>query len=80
MILWTAAHQDLLSTAFPGQEYQSGLPCPSPEDHCHPGIKPMSLTSPALKADSLPLAPPRETIAMIITVIYQVLIICHAWY
>ena len=49
-------------------------------DHHHPGIKSMSLMSPALKADSLPLAPPEKTTAMIITVIYQVPIICHAWY
>ena len=80
MILWTVAHQDLLSMGFPGQECQSGLPCPSPGDHRHPGIKSMSLMSPALKADSLPLAPPGKTTAMIITVICQVPIICHAWY
>ena len=48
MILWTVAHQDLLSMGFPGQECQSGLPCPSPGDHRHPGIKSMSLMSPAL--------------------------------
>ena len=29
---------------------------PSPEDLPHPGIKPSSLISPALQADSLPLA------------------------
>ena len=33
---------------FCRQEYWSGLPCPSPEDLPDPGIKPLSLTSPAL--------------------------------
>ena len=44
----TGAHQAPLSTGFPQQEYWSGLPCPSPGDLPDPGIKPMSLTSPAL--------------------------------
>ena len=35
---WTVAHQAPLSMEFPSQEYRSGLP----------GIKPMSLESPAL--------------------------------
>ena len=38
---------------FPRQEYWSGLPFPSPEDHPDPAFKPMS---PALQADSLPLS------------------------
>ena len=33
---------------FSGQESWSGLPCPPPGDLPHPGIKPMSLMSPAL--------------------------------
>ena len=33
---------------FSRQEYWSGLPCPSPGDLPDPGIKPTSLTSPAL--------------------------------
>ena len=33
---------------FSRQEYWSGLPCPSPRDLPNPGIKPTSLTSPAL--------------------------------
>ena len=33
-----------------------GLPCPPPGDLFDPGIKPSSLISPALQADSLPLA------------------------
>ena len=33
---------------FSRQEYQSGLPCPPPEDLPDPGIGPVSLLSPAL--------------------------------
>ena len=40
---------------FPGQEYKSGLPRPSPGDLPDPGIEP---GSPALKADSLLSEPP----------------------
>ena len=37
-----------LSMGFSQQKYWSGLPCPSPGDLPHPGIKSVSLTSPAL--------------------------------
>ena len=43
---------------FPRQEYWSGLPFPSPKNLPHPEIEP---ASPALQADSLPLAT-RETL------------------
>ena len=46
--LWTIAHQAPLSMGFFRQEYWSGLPCPPPGDLPDPGIKPASLTSPAL--------------------------------
>ena len=46
--LWTVAHQALLSMGFCRQEYWSGLPCPPPGDIPNPGIKPVSLMSPAL--------------------------------
>ena len=45
---WTVAHQAPLSTEFSRQEYWSGLPFPTPEDLPKPGIKPVSLASPAL--------------------------------
>ena len=41
---------------FSRQECWSGLPSPSEGDLPDPGIKPMSLVSPALQADSLPLS------------------------
>ena len=49
------AHQALLSMEFSRQEYQSGLPFPSPEDLPNPGIE---AGSPALQTDSLLAEPP----------------------
>ena len=46
--LWTVARQTLLSIGFSRQEYWSGLQCPPPGNLPDPGIKPMSLMSPAL--------------------------------
>ena len=48
---WTIACQAPLSMGFFRQEYQSGLPFPSPGDLHNPGIEPGSS---ALQADSLP--------------------------
>ena len=45
---WTVACQTPLSLEFPRQEYWSGLPFPTPGDLPNPGIKTMSLPSPAL--------------------------------
>ena len=44
---WTIIHQAPLSMGFSKQEYWSGLPFLSPGDLPDPGIKPVSLTSPA---------------------------------
>ena len=46
--LWTVACQAPPSMGFSRQEYWSRLPCLPPGDLPNPGIKPMSLTSPAL--------------------------------
>ena len=46
--LWTGAHQTPLSMGLSRQAYCSGLPCPHPRDLPNPGVKPKSLTSPAL--------------------------------
>ena len=43
----TIAYQAPLSMGFSRQEYWSGLPFPSPEDHPDPGMEPWS---PALQA------------------------------
>ena len=45
--LWTVAHQAPLSVGFSRQEHWSGLPFPPPGIF-QEGIKPASLTSPAL--------------------------------
>ena len=47
--LWTIACQAPLSMEFSRHEYWCGLPCPLPGDLPYSGIKPMSLTSPALE-------------------------------
>ena len=46
--LWTVTHQASLSMGFLRQEYWSVVPCPPPEDLPDPGIKSVSLMSPAL--------------------------------
>ena len=54
---WTVTFQAPLSMEFfPSQEYQSGLPFPSPGDFPNPGIEPRS---PALQEDILPPEPTR---------------------
>ena len=45
---WAVAHQAPLSMEFSRQEYWSGLSFPTPGDLPDPGIKPLSLASPAL--------------------------------
>ena len=52
---WTVARQAPLTMEFPGQEYWSELPFPSPGDLPNPGMEP---GSPALQADSLAPEPP----------------------
>ena len=51
---WTVAYQASPSMGFSRQEYQSGLPFPSPGDLPNPGIE---SRSPALQADTLPSEP-----------------------
>jgi len=51
--LQTVAQQAPLFMGLSWQEYWSGLPFPPPGDRPHPGIKPASLSFPALQADSL---------------------------
>ena len=44
--LWTAAHQAPLSVGFSMQEYWSGLPSPSPDNHNNTRIKYKSIAKP----------------------------------
>ena len=57
---WTVVHQAALSLGFSRQEYWSGLPCPPPGGLPDPGIKPASLTSPALAGGFFTTSTPRE--------------------
>ena len=54
--LLTVAHQAPLPMGFSRRKYWSGSPFPPAGYLPDAGIKPMSLVSPALQADSLPLS------------------------
>ena len=51
VIPWTVAHQAPLSMGILQARILEWLPCPSPGDLPHPGIKPVSLISPALAGE-----------------------------
>ena len=59
--LWTIDHQAPLSLGLSRQEYRSGFPCPPPGYLPNPGIKPSSLTSPALASRFLTTSATWET-------------------
>ena len=54
---WTVACQASLSMGFPRQEYWSGWPLPPPGDLPSPGIRYVSLVSPALRGGFFTRAP-----------------------
>ena len=54
---WSVAYQAPLSMGFPGQEYWSGLPFPSPGQLPDPGMEP---TSPALAGGFFTTEPPEK--------------------
>ena len=58
---WTVAPQAPLSMGFSRQEYWSGLPCPPPGDLPDPGIKPVTLESPALAGGFFTTSATQET-------------------
>ena len=49
---WTVAYQAALFMEFSRQEFWSGLIFPTPGDLPNPGVKTVSLGSPALQANS----------------------------
>ena len=57
---WTVAHQAALPMEFSRQGYWNGLPFPTPGDLADSVLKLVSPVPPVLKADSLPLWPPRK--------------------
>ena len=61
-----------MSMGFSRQECWSELLCPPPADLMDPGIEPVSLTSPALPADSLSLAPPGKSMYMSLSKLLEV--------
>ena len=63
-ILGTIAHQAPLAMGFSKQEYWSWLPFPSPGDLLDPGIKPPSLSSPALASIFLTAPSPEKLFQM----------------
>ena len=75
---WTAAHQAPLPMEFCRQEYWSGLPFPSPGGLPIPGIKPMSLASPALTDGFLTTAPPGKTFRNAICVLLSHVRLCES--
>ena len=60
--LWTVACHTPLSMEFFRQEYQSGLPLPSPRDLPGPGIEPASIASPLLAGKVFTTALPGKSI------------------
>ena len=61
-VSWTVVCQAPLSMEFSRQQYWSGVTFPPPGDLPNPGI---ALVSPALAADSLPLAPPGKPLYLL---------------
>ena len=55
---WTVACKTPLSMEFSREEYWSGLPFPFPGDLPNPGIKPVSLVSPAFTSGFFTTEPP----------------------
>ena len=63
--LWAVARQAPLSMGFSRQEYWSALPCPPLGNLPDPGIKPMSLTFPALAGGFFTTEPPGKPAAYV---------------
>ena len=68
---WTVACRAPMSVGLPRQEYWSGLPFPSPGDLSDSGIKPVSLTSPALEGRFFTISATWEARIYICTTIYM---------
>ena len=62
---WSVACQVPLSMKFSRQEYWTRLPFPTRGDLCNPGIKSMSLASPALAGGFFTTVPPGKPINLI---------------
>ena len=67
---WTVACQAPLSMGFSRQEYWSGLPCLPPGDLPDPGIKPVSLMTPAVAGGFLTASATWEVLLFIPELLY----------
>ena len=76
---WTVGPLAPLSMEFSKQEYWQGLPCPPQWDLWDSGIKPTTLTSPALAAGFFTLVPPGKPIYVhiYIQIFFRDLVIKH---
>ena len=77
-ILWTVAHQDILSLELFRQEYCSGLPFPTPADLSNPGVEAVSLRSPALSGRFFTTVPPGKPHAMSFTMLQTSITVLQA--
>ena len=62
---WAVARQAPPSMGFSRRVYWSGVPFPSPGDLPHPGIKSVSLMSPALAGGFFTTAPPGNPLSFL---------------
>ena len=76
--LWTVACQAPLSKGLSRKEYWNGLPCPPPGDLLAPGIKPSSLTSPALAGRFFTISTTWEAQTSLYVALY-ILLILFLW-
>ena len=60
--------QALLPMEFSRQEYWKGLSFPTPGDHPHPVIEPVSLASPALVGGFFTTVPPGKPYGILLTI------------
>ena len=77
VIPWTVAHQALLSTGFPRQEYWSGLPFPTEGCLSNAGIETVSLTPPELAGRFFTIMPSGKPICVCVCIyifIYEIYI------
>ena len=75
----TIDHQAPLSLGFSRQEYWSVLPCPSPGDLPNPGIKPVTLMSPALAGRFFTTSTTWEALCILINKCYFI-ILWHSFF
>ena len=78
-ILWTVACQASLSTGFSRQDYWSGLSFLPPRDLPDPGIKLMSLMSPALAGRFFTTSATWETPLHLGLLVVYVILLLHSW-